>query len=149
MVSSHRTAQQAFRTRRPSTTDDAGSPFPLQDPTHGQEQSILHAVDAATEMAVPTPATAATAATAAKAIAASTTAKAAAAAIVVVVVKYICAVAALAEQGRLGSKTPRALRTRLGLVAIEQAGEKARRRPGALANRFLLAAIEGVLGPVG
>ena len=42
---------------------------------------------------------------AAKAIAASTTAKAAAAAIVVVVVKYICAVAALAEQGRLGSKT--------------------------------------------
>ena len=78
-----------------------------------------------------------------------TTAKAAAAAIVVVVVKYICAVAALAEQGRLGSKTPRALRTRLGLVAIEQAGEKARRRPGARANRFLLAAIEGVLGPVG
>ena len=37
----------------------------------------------------------------------------------------------------------------MGLVAIEQAGEKARRRPGALANRFLLAAIEGVLGPVG
>ena len=47
----------------------------------------------------------------------------------------------------MGTKnTPRAFRTPLGLVAIEQAGERMHVRS---LIAFLLAAIEGVLGPVG
>ena len=47
----------------------------------------------------------------------------------------------------MGTKnTPRAFRTPLGLVAIEQAGERMHVRSLIV---FLLAAIEGVLGPVG
>ena len=95
--------------------------------------------------AVPAAAVPAAAATAAEAIAAATAAKPPAAAIVIVlgtkhsvakaaaaaIVKVpksvsISALWALAEQGawRLGTKnTPRAFRTPLGLVAIEQTGE--------------------------
>ena len=76
------------------------------------------------------PAAKATASTAATAAAATATAAKAAAAALVVVIKYkvslsISALWLLAEQAK---NTPRAFRTPMGLVAIEQAGERMRVR---------------------